>query len=366
MDQLKNNKKRIMICIGAAALLVVAVLIGYFTWEKPPEIIPAEETPELSTPMPTPPEPTPTPTPILEPVPYGKEFETGRQDGVYTVLLVGLDQMSSSTDTIMIGRFDTRKHELNLVSLPRDTIINVDTEIRKLNSIYVGSINYGGNGIDALKTQIRWLTGFEPDCYAVLDLNTFIRIIDELGGVDFDVPEEMEYFYDDISERLYVYLSPGMQHLDGIQAMALCRYRQGYISGDFGRIDVQHAFLKACADQFIRLGSIPHARAVIRILNENLKTNMSGGNIAWFMRQLMQCRSEDIHLETMPADTCILMGYSYAVPRVYEWLEMLNSRLNPYDRELGFLDLNLVYRSGDNYYGTQGYLEGAWYYPNGG
>ncbi len=361
MGKKKTDRIILWVALGILAVLLIFAVIGYMIWEKPPETatVVTEEPAEAEIVVE---EPEPVPTP--EPIPEGTEFENIRQDGVYTLLLVGLDQMSGSTDTILVGRFDTVKHELNLVSVPRDTIVNIDTEVRKINSMYIGSLSYGGNGIDALKTQIRWLTGLEPDCYAVLDLNTFIKVIDELGGVDFNVPTEMEYMFDDIEQRLYVHLDPGMQHLDGIHAMALCRYRIGYISGDYGRIDTQHAFIKACAEQFISMGNIPHAGAVIRILSENLKTNLSAANIAWFMRQLLQCRSEDIHLETMPSEGRILMGYSYAVPVLDEWLKMLNTRLNPLERELGMWDLNMVYCDGSGYSGTQGYLDGDWYYQS--
>ena len=360
---LKKKKRNWLWIVLALLLIAAAMVVFYLLWERPPEIPAA--TPE-PTPAPTPTPtaaPTPTPTPTPEPMPEGSAYDTGRQDGMYTLLLVGLDQMSGSTDTILVCRLDTVKHEINAVSIPRDTLINVDSDIRKLNSVYMGSINWGGTGIDSLTTQIRWLTGFEPDCYAVMDLNTFIDVIDELGGVDFYVPEEMEYMYDDISDRLYVYLAPGMQHLDGIHAMALCRYRVGYISGDYGRMDVQHEFLKACADQFITLKNIPHARAVAEILAENLNTNLTAGNIAWFMRQLLQCNSLDIHFYTMPSEGRLLQGYSYAVVNLYEWLDMLNSCLNPYDRELGIMDLNAVYTVwGGGYAGTQGYLDGDWYF----
>ena len=124
--------------IGGIAILLLIGTAAYFLWEKPPEI--PEETPVVEdTVIVT--EPTPEPTPTPEPMPEGTAFENSRKDGVYTMLLVGLDQMSGSTDTIMVGRFDTVKHELNLVSIPRDTITNVDAEIRKINSVYTGSLN---------------------------------------------------------------------------------------------------------------------------------------------------------------------------------------------------------------------------------
>ena len=241
----KKNKLITILLLILGGLLIMAIggAAAYLMWEKPPAL-PAktEVTPVVeATPDAEPsadPEPTVEPSPTPEPMPEGTAFENNRKDGVYTMLLVGLDQMSGSTDTILVGRFNTVKHDINLVSIPRDTITNTDSDVRKINSVYAGSLNWGGNGIDSLMKQIDWLTGFTPDCYAVLNLSTFIQIIDELGGVDFDVPEEMEYMYQDIlGDEGYIYLAPGMQHLDGIHAMALCRYRIGYITGDYGRIE---------------------------------------------------------------------------------------------------------------------------------
>ena len=354
----KRDLRNLVPVLLIAAVLILIAVCSWLQWEKPPEI---QETPAPSA-APEPektPEPAPEETP--EPLPEGEAISNGRQDGVYTILLAGIDQMSKSTDTILVGKIDTVQHTMHFVSIPRDTITNADIDVRKINNVYIGSLNFGGNGIDALSMQVRWLTGFEPDCYAVVDLNTFIRVIDELGGVDFDVPQEVEYFFDDIEKRLYIHLDPGYQHLDGLQAMAVCRYRTGYINADYGRMDVQHAFLKACAEQFISLGSIPHARAVIRELSDGMDTNLSAANIAWLLRQAVQCRSEDITFETMPSVGKNLQGYSYAVPLLGEWMTLLNRDLNPYDREIGSWELNMVYWDGFSY-GCTGDLQGSWYF----
>ena len=352
----KNRKKRILNIAAAAALVPLLLVAAYLVWERPPEIEETHEEPEPTV-MIAEPEPSPTP----EPMPEGEAFETERQDGVYTVLLVGLDQMSMSTDTILVGRIDTKRHEMNFVSIPRDTLINVDWDIRKINAVYAGSAQFGGTGIDALTNHVRRIVGFVPDCYAVLDLNTFIEVIDLLGGVDFDVPCEVGYFFDDIEMRLYVHVSPGYQHLDGLKSMAVVRNRIGYTGGDLERIEVQHAFLKACAEQMIRLGNIPNARKIVDLLGENLQTDLSAANIAWFMRQMLQCKSENIRFFTLPADNHILQGYSYAVMDVWAWLKMLNEYINPYETEIGYGNLNIIYWDGFRYGATVGF-DGPWYY----
>ncbi len=365
MKKRKNNFIVLLICM-ALLLAAAALFILYRVWEKPPEmaenaetqeaiseavIIQAEESPE--------PEPTPTP----EPLPEGTAIETNRESGVYTILLGGIDQTSDSIDVIVVGRIDTVRHEMNFVSIPRDAIINVDWPIRKINAVYSGSLRYGGTGIDALTMHVQRYVGFRPDCYAIVNLDTFIELIDELGGVDFYVPYPVAYYFDDIEMRLYIELEPGWHHLDGRQAMAVCRYREGYVDGDMERISVQHSFLRTCVDQFIRLGSIPHARRIVSLLAENLNTDLNAANIAWFLRQLLACKSEDIHFYTMPAETRLIQGYSYQVARITEWLDMINTKLSPLETEIGYGRLDVIYYEWPTgYHSTSGGLDGGWYF----
>lgn len=365
MDTWKGNEmqdeklpKRIRILATVLGGLAVALLVlycAYRVWERPPEIA------ETPAPAETAPAATPAPTPTMEPLPEGLAFDTARQDGVYTALLVGGDQVSGNTDTMLVARIDTRKHEINVVSIPRDTIINVDWSVRKLNSVYAGSLNNGGNGIDSLTMHIRRLLGFDVDCYAVINLDYFVYLIDALGGVDFYVPFDMDY--EDDSQGLYIHLQEGMQHLNGYEAMGLCRFRAAYVTGDLGRIEMQQAFMKACAEQLISLGNIPNAHIVLELMTDGLITNLSGANIAWFIRQGLQCKSEDVHFYTMPCDQSLLQGYSYAIPRLGAWLEMVNEDLNPYDSPVTVANVDIVYRNGASYAATTG-LQGEWYYED--
>ncbi|MCR5089305.1 MAG: LCP family protein [Oscillospiraceae bacterium] len=349
----------IVVVIAILLLLAAGTYAAYVHWIKPSEIKPLE-TPEA---IPTAtPEATPTPTP--EPIPEGMAPETARQEGVYTFLLAGQDQMSGSTDTIIVGRLDTVRHEINFVSIPRDTLLNVDAEIRKINAVYQGSLNFGGTGIDMLNYHVKSMVGFVPDCYAVINLNTFIELIDAIGGVDFDVPYPVDYYFSDIRRDLYVCLEPGLQHLNGEEAMAVCRNRAGYGGADLQRIEVQHAFLKSCMDQFLSLGTIPHIREVLDVLERGVRTDLSPANMAWFLKQALKCKSENIRFYTMPTDVALLQGYSYDLPQISEWISMINQCLNPYsDAEIGYGNLNVVFCNGPgSYWSTVGYLDGDWYY----
>ena len=377
----KENRagRTVLTVICLIVVLAAAAGLVYLRWEKPPEMMRAEaaepevtpeptEEPVHAAPAPTP-VPTPEPTPTPEPMPDGTPFDLSgqasalkRKDGVYTILFVGVDQISESTDTMMVCRFDTRNHKIDIVSIPRDTLINVSWDMRKLNAVYSASLHAGGTGIDSLCMHIKWLTGFDVDCYAVVDLLLFQNVINEMGGVWFDVPIEMNYW--DIPQELFIDIHPGYQLLDGYMSMCLCRFREDYSNGDLGRIEMQQAFLKAAASQFLTLGNIPHAGKVVRMIAEGVQTNLSAGNIAWFLRQALQCRSRDIHFHTMPCITRNISGYSYAVVEPYDWVNMINEYLNPYETDINWGMLNIVYYNGNHVESTTEVQDRGYYDEN--
>ena len=340
MDK-KKWLRWIAIIGGSTAAVTAAVLGAYFLWETPPETAAGNPVlTEITQPQPTAAEASPTAVPTPTPD-RGTAFETDRQDGVYTILLAGSDDGTGNTDTIMVGRLDTVRHTANFVSIPRDTLINVDTPIRKINSVYWTAVYSGADGSEALKRHVKKLTGFDVDCYAVISLEAFEQAVDALGGIWYDVPQRMYY-----EEGPVIDLEPGYQLLNGEQAMWLCRFRSGYVNGDLDRIKVQHDFLKAAADQFLQLGSIPNIPQVAQILAENMDTNMTASNMAWFARQLLRCRSEDIRFYTAPNTPSYVHDLSYTFLDLYNWLQMINDCLNPNARPVSEGQLDLVYLRG--------------------
>ena len=349
MQDRKKLALRILLSVlGTAAIILIAVTSCYMLWEKAPDLEPvAPETVEIKADV------------KEQEEDNGIPFDTARQDGVYTLLLVGNDDGNGNTDTILVGKVDTEQHKMDFFSIPRDTLINVDWSVRKLNSVYWGSKNSGGSGIDALNAHIKKLIGFDVDCYAIIDLGVFVDVVDAMGGVDFDVPVPMHY--EDIGQNLYINLEPGMQHLDGYQAMGLCRFRSGYSDGDYGRIQMQQQFLKSCAEQFISLGNIPNISKVVKILAEGMDTNLSGANIGFFLRQALKCEPENINFYTVPSNPDYVGGLSYSVIDIWQWLPMLNQHLNPYETEVEYGNLDVVYKENGSFTATT-YLQGAWYY----
>lgn len=345
----RKTKRWLLVLLLSGPLLLGLLTAAYFCWERPPQW--RDESEEAAV----------TEAPLLPPheeaAPTGVR---GRRPGVYTLLLAGSDDGNGNTDTLLLCCLDTAAHSLNVVSLPRDTLLNIDWNIRKLNAVYAGEINSGGVGLDRLRRELRKLTGFSVDGCAVVDLRVFMEAVDKVGGVDFEVPQDMDY--DDSAQDLHIHLRAGRQRLDGAGAMQLVRFRAGYVNGDLDRLAVQQHFLKEALRQMIQLGTVPRLPELVTLLAERSDTDLSAANVAWLIRQTLQCRSEDLHFYTLPTRSETIHALSYAVVELDDWLSLLNERFNPYFQSIGPENLDLIYMDSGSLRATTGTLLGDWYY----
>ena len=93
----------------------------------------------------------------------------------------------------MVGRFDVETHEINVVSIPRDTLMNITGSTKKINELYLRGVNSDGDGVGRLLDGIRDMIGFEVDVYAVVDLQAFVELVNAIGGVDYDVEYAQQF-----------------------------------------------------------------------------------------------------------------------------------------------------------------------------
>ena len=227
------------------------------------------------------------------------ETTSGRKEDYFTFLLVGEDTSSGSTDTIMLASYDVANQTASLMSIPRDTMVNVSWDIKKINSVYSASEAKGG-GIENLKKQVSYLTGVMPDFYVIVQWEAVGEIVEALGGVYFDVPFDMNY--DDPYQDLHIHQEKGYRLLDGEDAMEVVRWRQnsdGTNYGDTTRVEVQQAFLMALAEQCLKLGNWTKVSAFAKIFAENVETDLPLTNILWFAQQAMGLYVETLNFLTI-------------------------------------------------------------------
>ena len=254
----------------------------------------------------------------------------------YNILLYGVDYDAGGSDTNMLMRFDAVNKTVDIVSLPRDTLMSNG---HKLNS------SYNNGGTEALRSNIEDMLGVPVDFYVSVDLKGFIALIDQIGGVDFDVPEDMNY--DDPYQDLHIHFKAGLQHLNGQQAMEVVRFRHnndntGY-SGqqDLGRIGTQQAFLKTVAQKLMKLENVP---AMAETFLKYVKTDLTLGNLMWLANQALSMGGMDaISFATLPGDgSGWYKGMSVYALDPEQVLEMTNSMLNPYATDITADDQNIL------------------------
>lgn len=347
----RKKSRRRRTAFGIVCLVAVAVVIAYNVWVQPPDLntdgigtaaaaSPSPEPAPTGTAAPTTPEPTATINPN----------ET-RNENAYTFVVVGGDAESGNTDTILVGKFDTRNHTLNVVSIPRDTLANVNKTykgetqtVKKVNTIFRDT---GGTERvyedDGFLEGVKNLLGFGVDCWAYVDLEAFEKLVDTIGGVDYDVPIDM--VYEDYVQDLYINIPAGMQHLNGKQALQVMRFRSGYLNADLGRIETQQDFLMSVAKQMLTLGNIPKIGEIANIFVEYVDTNLNARNITYFAQEFLKLSADDITFQTLPYTVPAngtIRGGSYLVIDLDAWLDMINEYINPHYQQITQEDVDIL------------------------
>ncbi|NCB51854.1 MAG: LytR family transcriptional regulator [Clostridia bacterium] len=359
--------RRTLTVLGIVVLIFAGAYIALQIWSTPPEvnagapttIEPSGSTPETGETA----SPEETETPVDAEVPV-QSVTSGRREGTYTFAIIGTDVLSGSTDTILVGMLGTEEGKLNVVSIPRDTLVNTAYDIKKVNYIYPACVNNGKDGLEPLLETLEDMLGYRVDSYALVDVEVCAELVDAIGGVWFDVPIDMDW--DAPDQDLYIHIKAGYQLLNGEDAVKVMRFRYSndgastYEGGDIDRIGVQHDLLMALADQMLTLGNIPNLGKLIDIYEENVTTNVTSGNLAFYAQEFLKLDSEDIHFDTLPANYWgSLYGEGYCFPYIDDWLAMVNTYLNPFNTDITRSNIDMLYSDGMSVYSTQGYIRGG-------
>ena len=266
---------------------------------------------------------------VLPRQPQGVSALGARKEGTSTILLAGMDESGMRTDTLMLLSVSRPEKRLSLVSLPRDTLINGGYTVPKLNSVYAAN-NGGSEGIEMLLTRVGEIIGFRPDGYMLIELSAFVDLVDELGGVTFDVPVDM--YYNDPSQDLYIDLKAGTQTLTGKEAMGVARFRSGYADADLGRVQVQRDLLAAILNKAVSLKGTAKAPVLLNILLSHTTTDLTAANLLWMAESMLLVDLNAVETVTMPGNPQYLGGVSYYILDPASVAQTVNTYCNPYEQ----------------------------------
>jgi len=171
-------------------------------------------------------------------------------------------------DVMLLVKFDPQTKKLTMLSIPRDTRTEIEGYgIKKINSSNV----LGGPALSA-KSASKLLGGVAIDRYVRINVLGVGKLIDALGGVTVNVPEDLKY--QDDSQHLYINLKAGKQHLDGDKALQLLRFRNDG-RGDIGRIQRQQVLMRALMDEALNPGTLVQLPKILEVVKEHIDTNLT-------------------------------------------------------------------------------------------
>ncbi len=288
MDRRKSRNVLIFILIIIFAFLFVSFGKGYIWWKQ---IYSADNEDYL-----TPGNHTANPDADNEP---DKKKPT-------VVMLLGLDQRANEparADTIIILSLNWELNQLNVVSIPRDTRVEIPgRSFEKLNHAHA----YGGANLT--KKTLEQYLGVKIDNYITTNFVGFENIVDILGGVEIDVEKRMRYYASDVT----IELDPGVQRLDGDKALQYVRFRAD-TAGDLGRVERQQKFIKAVISEAYQFKTILKLPQLLDELAKNIRTNMELNEMRKFISLLKSTEINEVNTITLPGKPRKIDGVSYLV-----------------------------------------------------
>lgn len=293
--------------------------IGYLLipWNEPlnqPLNLPQATSTSTATPIANPtstiesqptPEPSITPTPTIVPVCGGPPAMHILISGVASnSYLYGL------ADAIRLARVDFQLKKVTVLAIPRDLWVQIpgleDEGITagKLNQAYfygsegMGYYEGSGYGSGLLAETLLMNFNYRADHYLAVNLYSFRRIVDALGGIDVYVPWNV---YEQVNEKPKLFLTPGYHHLNGEEAEKLARNR--ITIGDYGRIDNQTIILRAVAAKLLTTSGIKAIPSLVDQLKRNVLTDLTPADISRLICLAgMLDSKEDLTFITLPPD----------------------------------------------------------------
>ena len=196
---------------------------------------------------------------------------------IVNILLLGVDSwdtLSGRSDAIVILSIDVDHKRVLVTSVPRDLRVSLDglPQPQRINAAYA----YGGANL--ARTKLEDVLDVEIPYYAVVNFSGFARIVDTLGGVTLDVPNDINDMQfpaaDGVHYEPFV-LKAGVQHLDGETALKYARTRKSSPNGDFGRMYRQQQVMHALKAQALTPRTLPRIPALYNDFRHAVNTNIS-------------------------------------------------------------------------------------------
>lgn len=233
------------------------------------------------------------------------------EDGVYNILLLGVEAIgnnstaSGRTDSIMIATLNTKQKTLGLTSIMRDSYVTIPGFY---NTRINAAFNHGG--VPLMYETIAYNYGLRLDGSIIVSFKTFQKIIDDLGGVDIEItPGEAQYLNTTnyISKKSNRTLKPGMNHMNGNQALGYSRVRKvATLDGsnnDQGRTSRHRRVMAAIFKEVKKSNPITLVKLLDTVFSQ-VQTDIKKSNASSYLAEVMELSLDGVPLDTfrLPAE----------------------------------------------------------------
>lgn len=227
----------------------------------------------------------------------------------YWMLILGSDsrentQEDSRSDVIILARIDQAAKRITLVSIPRDTIVTINGETRKINAAY------GIGGASQAIQTVEEYAGIEISHYVEIYFEGFSDLVDQLGGVTVDVPQRASY--------KGVTIEPGLQTLNGEQALTLARNRKTYEDGDFTRTECQRLLVQALVSKVLQQ-DVTQIPGTINAVAGCFSTDIPLQDLIGLATSMQGMGSDSFYMVMAPSTAGMLGDVSYTFTYINQW-----------------------------------------------
>jgi LCP family protein required for cell wall assembly len=203
----------------------------------------------------------------------------------------------------MVATIDPISKQASVLGFPRDLLITHDLPDgqfdSRINASYQLGFERGGTieaGARQVQRDLAYNFGIETNHWMVMDFLGVEELIDAVGGIDIDVPEELafdDWWYSDEGNRPPHWLSvfPGEQHMSGYTAVAFGRYRNGP-DGDLGRIKRQQVVVEAALSRVFSLNLLNDPVGLYNAYKDVVKHDVSLGEMPGLARLMAGSRGD--------------------------------------------------------------------------
>jgi LCP family protein required for cell wall assembly len=196
----------------------------------------------------------------------------------------------------MLASFDMTEGQLSVLQIPRDTYFAyTEGAYKKINA----AARVLG-GAEKLKDKLAAALGVRVDGYVEFDLDFVCRAVDLVGGVELNVPCDMDY--DDPAQGLSIHLKKGVQRLTGDEATSFVRFRSGYARADLGRMDAQKLFLASFARAFAENVGARELSETMLLAMRYVKTDLRVDTAITLASALRKLPSDAVTVLTLPGE----------------------------------------------------------------